>query len=180
MKFRPTLVVSGIIAGVLIAGISSHPSHAEIIVTESQISAIKSHCVENQASLNQLHQSDAFLRIDRGNLYRTIGDKLMTPLNRRIATNRLDGGNLVQVASGLDKEYKRFYDAYIAYDTALSNLSKIDCTKEPVAFYTALLAARSTRQTLNESNQRLVQLLRDYKVEFDNFKEKFVQEHAKS
>lgn len=178
MKKNSLLILFGIISATLLVGVFSHQSHAEVIITENQIATIKARCVENQASLNQLHQTDAFLRIDRGNLYRTVSDKLMVPLNKRIASHKLDGGKLVQIAADFDDEYKNFYDAYIAYDTALSNLLRIDCTKEPVAFYTALMKARTARQTLNESNQKLVQLMRDYKAEFDAFKTNFLKEHT--
>ncbi len=144
-------------------------SHAEVIITQRQTKAIRTHCVENQASLNQLHQSDAFLRIDRGNLYRTISDKLMTPLNTRLAANKLDGGALISITKEFNDQYKRFYANYITYDTALAKLLNVDCTKEPVRFYNALLDTREARQQLGESNDALVQLIRDYKNQFDDF-----------
>ena len=40
------------------------------------------------------------------------------------------------------------------------------------------MKARTARQTLNESNQKLVQLMRDYKAEFDAFKTNFLKEHT--
>lgn len=148
-------------------------SRAELVVSKAQINAIKEHCVANQASLNQLHQTDAFLRIDRGNLYKTISDKLMVPLNRRIAANGLDGGLLVATTAQFNNEYKRFYAKYISYDTAISNLLSIDCTREPVSFYDALVKAREARTELNSSTQRLVDLARQYKTQFDTFRTNF-------
>lgn len=151
-----------------------HPTGAELVVSEAQIAAIKQNCVTNQAALNQLHQTDAFLRIDRGNLYRTISDKLMVPLNRRMASNRLDASALVRTTSQFNTEYKTFYQAYIAYDNRISRLLSIDCTKEPVKFYNALISAREARQYLYESNQRLVTHATDYKQQFDAFRVDFL------
>lgn len=158
----------------LFAIVNTRPTSAELIVTEEQIAAIKQNCVNNQAALNQLHQTDAFLRIDRGNLYRTISDKLMVPLNRRMASNQLDAGALVSTTAQFNKEYSTFYKAYIEYDRKISRLLSIDCTKEPVTFYNALLAAREARSALYDSNKRLVQLATVYKQQFDAFRVEFL------
>lgn len=180
MKIRTILLFPAVLSALGLAVLASQSTHAEIIITPEQTTAIKTHCVENQAVLNQLHQTDAFLRIDRGNLYRTISDKLMVPLNRRLAANRLDGGSLTNITADFNREYNRFYKAYISYDNAITKLLGIDCTKEPVAFYNALLEARVSRAVLNSSNQRLVQLARDYKVEFDTFRTQFLREQVDS
>lgn len=142
-------------------------------ITPEVIARIREHCVENQAALNRLHQTDAFLRNDRGDLYRTISDKLMVPLNRRLASNQLDGGNLVTIAAEYDNEYDKFYSAYIDYDNALSKLLKIDCDNEPVAFYNALIEARAKRASLSQINQAIKDLVRQYGVGFSDFKSNY-------
>lgn len=139
-------------------------------ITQEKIARIRERCVENQASLNRLHQTDAFLRTDRGSLYRTISDKLMVPLNQRLVANRLDGGELITIAADFNTEYDRFYTVYITYDNALTELLAIDCSKQPVTFYNALLSARAKRIELSESNQRLKQLIQRYGKVFAAFK----------
>src|SRR5690606_27114566 len=81
-------------------------------ITPEKIEKIKTNCTQNQASLNRLHQTDAFLRTNRGELYRTIADKLMVPLNRRLASHQLDAGQLLGITANLNDEYRIFFDAY--------------------------------------------------------------------
>lgn len=149
-----------------------HPSAkaAEMTITPEKIELIKARCTENLATLNRLHKTDAFLRTDRGNLYRTISDKLMVPLNRRIASTQLDGGALLTITADYNREYNRFYDAYIEYDNAVSKILEIDCNQEPVAFYTALVEAREKRSELSSINQSIRELIRQYGELFVDFK----------
>ncbi len=174
MKIRKLILLSGVFGAVLLAVVSTQTSQAEVVISQKQIRSIQTHCVENQAALNQLHQTDAFLRIDRGNLYRTISDKLMTPLNTRLTANELPNDALVAVTKQFNAQYQQFYKNYITYDTSLSKLLSIDCTKEPVGFYNALIKTREDRQQLSVSNQALVQLIVNYKALFDQFKASFM------
>lgn len=147
-------------------------------ITPEMITRIKAHCVENQATLNRLHQTDAFLRNDRGDLYRTISDKLMVPLNRRLASNQLDGGELLTIAANYNTEYNTFYNAYIDYDNALSKVLDIDCNQQPVAFYNALLDARDKRDDLSKSNLAIKNLVRQYGQAFSSFKANYQKDNS--
>lgn len=142
-------------------------------ISPEVINRVKARCIENQGTLNRLHKTDAFIRIDRGSLYQTIGDKLMVPLNRRLASNQLDPGKLLTITSDYKAEYDEFYQAYIDYDNALSRVLDIDCTREPVTFYNALIEARSKRAELSASIGRLKAQIRDYGVNFTDFKTKY-------
>ena len=156
----------------------ARPVHAEIVMTPELTQQVRDRCVENQATLNRLHQADAFLRNDRGDLYRTISDKLMVPLNRRLADNQLDGSALIAITADYNKTYSQFYDDYIAYDNALSKVLKIDCTKEPVTFYTTLIDARQKRYILSNDNQALIKLIKSYGTEFDHFHTSFLEDES--
>ena len=162
-------VLSLAAVGVFFAA-ANQSAGAETVITPEKIDSIKTHCTENQATLNRLHQTDAFLRTNRGELYRTISDKLMVPLNRRLASNQLDAGSLLTITADYNKEYRVFFDAYIEYDNAMSKLLGIDCNREPVSFYNALIDAREKRQLLSRSNQQILELIRNYGAEFTTFK----------
>lgn len=142
-------------------------------ITPEKIEQIKTHCTQNQASLNRLHQTDAFLRTNRGELYRTIADKLMVPLNRRLASHQLDAGQLLGITAKLNDEYRIFFNAYTQYDNAMTKLLAINCSREPVAFYTALVDAREKRAELSDSNQKIQEHVRTYGTEFGEFKKNF-------
>lgn len=175
MKFSlPTKIMTISLLSFGVVFMCASTSNAELVISEAQIRAIKTNCVNNQASLNQLRQSDTFLRIDRGNLYRTISDKLMVPLDRRLVANQLNASDLVKTTSDFNDEYRRFYTAYVEYDDALSKLLDIDCTKQPVAFYDALRTARTAREKVSDSNQKLLDFVRQFKSQFDAFRSDFL------
>ena len=149
----------------------------EQIITDEKVATIRERCVENLAALRRLHQTDAVLRTDRGELYRTISDKLMVPLNKRLVSNRLDGGSLVDLSATFSDQYDVFFTAYFEYDNALSDVLKINCKSEPVTFYNALLQARKKRDVLNQSNQKLLETIRKFDTSFADFKAKFEKEN---
>lgn len=146
-------------------------------ITQEKIAHIREHCVENQASLNRLRQNDAFLRTDRGTLYRTISDKLMVPFNQRLVSNRLDGAQLIAISADFTDEYDRFYAAYVNYASSLTQLLAIDCSRQPVTFYSTLLKTRANRSKLAESNQKLKTLVRQYGDAFKAFEAEYRKEH---
>lgn len=176
MKLRLLLVAALLLSVSTVA--LAHRAGAAATITPEKIARIRSRCVENQAALNRLHQTDAFLRNDRGNLYRTISDKLMVPLNRRLASNQLDGGALLSITANYNDEYNKFYDQYIQYDNALSKVLEIDCNREPVAFYNALLTARDKRNELSKINQSIKDLVRQYGAAFTDFKTTYDKDHS--
>jgi hypothetical protein len=155
----------------------SFNAQAATDITPEVVARIRARCVENQATLNRLHQTDAFLRTDRGNLYQTISSKLMVPMNRRLASNQLDGGALLTITSDYNAEYNRFYRAYVDYDNALSEVLDTDCDREPVTFYNALLDAREKRIKLSESNVKIKDHIRQYGATFAEFKTNFEKEN---
>lgn len=169
-----------LLAFAIIGGLFLLPKNATAAttITPEMVSRIRSRCVENQAALNRLHQTDAFLRTERGNLYRTISDKLMVPLNRRLASNQLDGGALLTIAADYNSQYNKFYNAYIDYDNALSRVLDIDCTQQPVAFYNALLDAREKRNELSKINLTIRDLVRKYGKEFTEFRSEYNKDNS--
>lgn len=153
------------------------PVNAATTLTPEIVNRIRSRCIENQGTLNRLHKTDAFIRTDRGTIYRTISDKLMVPLNRRLAANQLDAGKLLTITSSYKAEYDVFYRAYIDYDNALSEVLDIDCDREPVTFYNALVDARQKRVKVSESIARLKNHIREYGSNFADFKTNFEKEN---
>ncbi len=146
------------------------------IITDQQINAIRTRCVDIQAVLNRVHQSDTLLRYNRGPLYRLLSDKLMTPLNQRIATNQLDGGNLSKIAADYNLAYKDFVDAYRVYEVQLSATMAIDCEKQPTIFYDNLMKAGAERDKLHKANVKLVTLAKEFQADVLLLKKKVVQD----
>lgn len=146
-------------------------------ISQKQIDSIKTQCTEIQSSLNQLQSSDALLRHNRGTAYRTISEKLMVPLNQRVASSQLDGGKLVQLTANYNEAYtKDFYESYKNYDTALVATMRIDCVSQPRAFYDSLADTHEKRKKLYKASSELIQIAKDYKKEFDIFKKQHLKE----
>lgn len=99
MKHRLLLFVGCLCLVTVFAVGTLQPARGKDIITDAQIKTIKMHCTDILASLNSLQQNDTLLRHDRGELYRTLSDKLMVPLNQRIASNQLDGADLVKTTA---------------------------------------------------------------------------------
>ena len=175
MKLRILVMMAVLIGAVFV--FNDGRASASTTITPEVVERVKARCVDNQSRLNRLHKTDAFLRTERGNVYRTISDKLMVPLNRRLAANQLDGGALLTITADYNDAYTDFYDAYIEYDNALSKVLDIDCSKEPVSFYNALIDAREKRAKLSAINQSIKELVRKYGVAFTDFKTNYEKEN---
>ena len=78
-----------------IAVLISPQVHAEgsqpIVFSSTQLALIRANCVSVRSSLQRLHANDALTRVNLAREYETISDKLMAPMNSRIALNKLDG-----------------------------------------------------------------------------------------
>src|SRR5688572_262917 len=134
---RISILVFIFAATIVASAIAGHVSvRAENTpMTEAHIARIRDNCVDAQSTLRQLHASDALLRVNRGQLYESISTKLMAPLNSRISLNRLDGVNLVSIATTYEGQLTYFRQSYQQYEEAMSRTLKINCTNQPVVFY---------------------------------------------
>ena len=161
---------------VLVGTQAAAQSQEEPLMTEAHIERIRSNCVEAQTTLAQLHASDALLRVNRGQLYESISTKLMAPLNSRIALNRLDSLTLPAIASQYDQQLVSFRLNYQQYEEAMSRTLKVNCAKQPVAFYDSVAETRGKREKTHESATKLHQTIEAYKAEFERFAQSFREE----
>lgn len=147
-------------------------------MTEAHIERIRSNCVEAQSTLTQLHTSDAGLRVNRGQVYESISTKLMAPMNSRITLNKLDGATLVTITATYENQLTDFRAKYQQYEESMSRILKLDCQKQPVAFYDGVGETRDLRKLVHDSSVALQKTILDYKAEFEVFAKK-VQEDTK-
>lgn len=165
-------VLSATLIGTHVSAQDPHSS----LMTEAHIERIRNSCVEAQTTLSQLHASDALLRVNRGRLYESISTKLMTPFNSRIALNNRNSLTLPAITSRYEQELAAFRQNYQTYEEAMSRTLKIDCKKQPVAFYDSVAETRTKRQQTHQSVLKLRQTIQDYKVEFEVFARTFTEE----
>ncbi|MCA9341451.1 hypothetical protein KC952_02885 [Candidatus Saccharibacteria bacterium] len=168
--------IRGLIVMLLLTGVVSWVGlHSTVIakskdVTSQETDTFNTQCVEVQASLNQLQQSDTLLRYNIGATYRGMSEKLMVPLNQRIAATSYDGSELVRITAQYNKVYQDFYQKYKLYSNKLQAAIDSDCKSDIEQFSSKISEARQARIDVYGASQALTKLLLDYRNSIDQFK----------
>ncbi len=145
-------------------------------LSQQKIQSIRSHCGSIRSTLNQLHTTDALLRVNRGQMYTSLSTNVMAKMNSRLALNRLDGSELVRVTTEYEEHYSVFRERYERYNDRMEELKKIDCTQNPEQFYVALTDARTLRTEVNEATKQLNRDIDAYHGAFSDFRTDFLSE----
>lgn len=169
MKLPTRLIIFGIVASALVLAVASSSVNAQGTLTDEQLRRISANCLSAKSTLNQLHASDALLRVNRGQLYESIGAKLMNNFNSRLTSNNLDAKGLLLVTTSYRTALETFRSDYQAYERQLSVAIRTDCDKEPAAFHLAVEDAREKRAKVHTDVVRLHQYIDDYRSAVNDF-----------
>jgi hypothetical protein len=142
-------------------------------MTDQQIELIRSNCVSTKNTLNQLHVSDALLRVNRGQLYESLSTKLMDRFNNRVASNKLSSTDLASQTTDYRQALDKFRADYITYEQQLSTTIGIDCSKQPVDFYDAVANSRTKRNQVHDDVVKLNSIIGLYQSAVDKFEADF-------
>ena len=166
---RSILVVALAIFSIsILATVASTSTQAEDLSPE-QVEKVKVNCVAIKTSLNQLHASDALLRVNRGQVYESMASKLMDSFNSRLASNRLDNKAMATVTSNYRSSLESFRTNYIQYEQKLAEAIHTDCETQPRTFYTFIEEARELRTKVHGDVLRLHKHLDDYRSSVSGF-----------
>lgn len=132
-------------------------------------------CAAVKAKLVKVHESDGLTRVNAGQLYDSVANKLMARLNSKIAEQRLDGGKLFVYAADFERHLTAFRDTYRSYESAMAQLIKSDCHAYPQNFYYVLDAVRQKRQEVQQEVTALYDTARAYRREAQQFAERLKQ-----
>jgi hypothetical protein len=138
-------------------------------MTDQQIELIRNSCSSTKNTLNQLHSSDALLRVNRGQIYESMSTKLMDKFNSRVSSNGLDNSGLISATNNYGTTLNVFRTDYITYEKQLTSTITIDCSKQPVAFYDAVTLARTERNQVHTDITKLDQSIDQYQALVDQF-----------
>lgn len=138
-------------------------------LTSQQSQQISTNCVAIKNTLEQLHASDALLRVNRGQAYESLATNFMETFNSRLSSNRLDNGAMATVTSLYRANLTNFRTNYIAYEQKLSEALKIDCTQDPQEFHNTVVEARELRSKVHADIQKLNRNIDDYHVSVGDF-----------
>lgn len=136
---------------------------------DAQIARITANCTSMRATVNQLHASDALLRVNRGQIYESMASNLMERFNDRLGSNRLDNKATVSVTTDYRSALTNFRTNYIRYEQKMTQALRIDCATQPALFYTTVQEARELRLVVHEDVKKLHQLMDDYKSSVSGF-----------
>jgi len=139
------------------------------VINSQQTEQIRSNCASTKNTLNQLHASDALLRVNRGQAYESVLTKLLDKFNSRVSNNKMSNAGLTSVTNDYVTALDTFRLDYKTYEEHLSAAIDIDCSKEPVTFYDAVLLARTERDKVHTDVIRLNQLIDKYQVSLNQF-----------
>jgi len=138
-------------------------------MTNQQIDRISGNCTLAKNTLNQIHASDALLRVNMGQLYESMSTKLMTKFNNRVSNNKIDNSSLSSVTGSYNSTLNTFRTDYKIYEEKLTSAIKIDCIEHPVQFYDAVSLARSDRSRVHEDIAKLNQYIDQYQLAVNQF-----------
>lgn len=162
-------VVLGLMAVVLSIGSVALATN----LSQSQQAAIVANCSSTKNTLNQLHVSDALLRVNMGQMYEAISTKLMDGFNNRVSNNGFNNSNLSGVSNSYDSQLDKFRSDYITYEDNLSTAINIDCKKNPTGFYDAVSTARNDRIKVHDDVVQLNKLIDEYGLRVNQFKDDY-------
>jgi hypothetical protein len=169
MKISKRLIIFSLAALMLLPLLTVRKAEAQAFLDDSQLQRIAANCTSAKSTLNQLHASDALLRVNRGQLYELLSNRLMNNFNTRLTSNSLDAKGLLLVTTNYKSGLEAFRSSYQAYERQLSVALRIDCTKQPADFYAATEDAREKRAKVHEDVLKLHQYLDDYRAAINDF-----------
>lgn len=130
-------------------------------------------CAMVKHRLKAVHSNDGLSRVNAGQLYDSVANKLMARFNSKIAERRLDGGSLFTYAAQFEEHLGKFREAYRIYETSMVQLIRSDCDAYPQNFYYLLDAVRIERQRVHEEVAILHKTAQQYRQAAHAFAEKF-------
>jgi Rps23 Pro-64 3,4-dihydroxylase Tpa1-like proline 4-hydroxylase len=163
-----TLVLAAALTAVLAFAAQTAQAQSTRLTAE-QIDRIRSNCTSIKSTLNQLHASDALLRVNRGQVYESMASKLMDPFNSRLSNNRLDSKATSVVTQNYRTALDTFRSDYREYEVKLSSALRIDCFKEPELFHDTIAEARTLRAKVHEDVVKLHRHIDDYRTAVGDF-----------
>lgn len=167
MPVRLAVVAVIITLFLSIAGLTT--TYAQTSLTDEQEQRISANCVSIKNTLNQLHASDALLRVNRGQIYEAMSTKLMDRFNARLSSNGLDASGTSAVTTSYRTALATFRTDYQLYERQVSAALRIDCSEKPAEFHAAIEDARTKRAKVHTDVIRLHQYIDDYRSAVNDF-----------
>lgn len=147
-------------------------------ISNQQVLQIRNNCNSVKNTLNQLHSSDALLRVNMGQMYESTLTKMMNRFNGRVESSGFGIADLSEISSKYGLALDNFRSDYKIYEEQLSLAISIDCSKQPTVFYDAVALARIERKQVYADVLKLNDYINQYQLALNQFGE-FYQSNQK-
>lgn len=169
------VIVAAIIAALTLLSPLVYAEDTPVILTDENITQIRTNCVGVQSAMQRVHSSDALARYNLAQQYNIISTKLMAPMNSRISLNKLNGVAMTQTTVDFDTTVGEFKLMYQQYEETMSRALKMNCRDQPVTFYDTLTMARTQKAAVRDAIDRINVLLGQYDTQFDQLRTQSLQ-----
>lgn len=171
---RIKLILLCFALSLLISGFAIIKTNAQDAnLTTEQTQHISDNCDSLKNVLNQLHISDALLRVNIGQQYELVSTKLMERFNNRLSNNKFKIDSLKSSSSTYESKLNSFRADYMTYEETLAATIKIDCKSKPINFYDSLMSARNNRSRVYEDVKSLNQEIDQYRSDVAAFEKSY-------
>lgn len=135
-------------------------------------------CLDVKMRLSAVYQQDGLLRVNAGAAYDSITERLVARLNSKVASESLDGAELIAFAADIREGHEDFIASYMRYERAMNQLLKTDCQSRQHQYYQDLTAVRGLRAEVYISMNQTNQSIDSYFTAFEEFKQNYLKRQS--
>ena len=132
-------------------------------LTADQIERIRNNCGYTQTAISSVSATDAVAFVNIIQQLDPLSNKLMAPMNSRVALNKLDSVALTKTTVEFNTEAAKFQSLYRDYAKSVNAATAMGCYNQPVEFYDNLTALLQKRALVRTSYERLMTLMAQYR-----------------
>lgn len=147
---------------------------------ETVFESLTMDCLDVKMKLSAVHQQDGLLRVNAGAAFNDISERLIARFNSKVASENLDGPDLISNAASVREDRQEFDDNYQRYEKAMNQLLKSDCQSRQGQFYQELQAVQQMRSDVYGSMNRTNQSIDNYFTAFEKFKQEYLRDQEEN
>ncbi len=132
-------------------------------LTSSQIEHIRNNCGDTQTAISSVSATDAVAFVNIIQQLDPLSNRLMAPMNSRVALNKLDSVALTKTTVDFNAEATKFQSLYRDYVKSVNATTVMGCYNQPVEFYDNLTLLLQKRALVRASYERLMSLMAQYR-----------------
>lgn len=174
MKQKRVFAIFALVA----LAVSSHAAFAveQPALTDDQIEHIRNTCGDTQTAISSIRAADKVAYVNINQQLDTLSNRLMAPMNSRVALNKLDGVAMIKTTVDFTTETKKFQTLYRDYVDSVDAAATMGCYNQPVEFYDNLTSLLQKRTAVRASYDRLNGLIQQYRSEVQTLEKQALSE----